>query len=157
MNVARALLVPICAAALVAPAAISAPSHAATPPLKFGRWVVDLPGTDKATAANLNKEYIVITNTTTKAIGLRGYRVRDYKAKHTYTFGAFTLGAKKSVTLHTGTGKNNATNVYWKQKNFVWNNDGDTAQLLNPKSKTVASCKYVKRGSTSKTGGSKNC
>ncbi|MFC6714512.1 lamin tail domain-containing protein [Branchiibius cervicis] len=156
MRLARVLLVPVCTAALVAPV-IAGPGDAATPPLKFGKWFVDLPGTDKATAANLNKEYIVVTNTTTKAISLKGYRVRDYKAKHTYTFGTFTLGAKKSVTLHTGSGKNNATNVYWNQRNFVWNNDGDTAQLLNTKSQTVASCKYVKLRNTSKTGGWKNC
>lgn len=156
MRLSRVLLVPVCTAALVTPL-VATPGEAATPPLKFGKWFVDLPGTDKATAANLNKEYIVVTNTTTKAIYLKGYRVRDYKAKHTYTFGAFTLGAKKSVTLHTGAGKNNATNVYWNQRNFVWNNDRETAQLLNTKSQTVASCTYVKLHNTSKTGGSKNC
>lgn len=159
MRLARALLVPVCTAALVAPV-FSAPGEAATPPLKFGKWFVDLPGNDAQgkTNAKLNAEYIVVANTTGKAIVLKGYKVRDSKAKHTYTFGAFTLGAKKSVTLHTGSGKNNSANVYWGQDNYVWNNDGDTAQLLNTKGQTVASCKYVKpKTSTSKTGGWKNC
>lgn len=159
MRLARVLLVPVCTAALVAPVFV-APGEAATPPLKFGKWFVDLPGrgADKGTPANLNKEYIVITNTTKKAISLKGYRVRDRGAKHTYTFGAFTLGAKKSVTLHTGSGKNNSANVYWGQRYFVWNNNGDTAQLLNAKAKPVTTCTYTKPArNTNTTGGWKNC
>ncbi|TWE12270.1 lamin tail domain-containing protein [Rudaeicoccus suwonensis] len=133
-------------------------AQAAAPPVKFGKWFVDLPGTDRATSSSLNKEYIVVTNTTRKAMSLKGYKVRDSKAKHTYTFGTFTLGAKKSVTIHTGSGRNSAANLYWSQRNFVWNNTGDTATLLNPKGKIVTSCTYVKpKKSTSKTGGFKTC
>lgn len=159
MRIARILLVPVCTAALIAPV-VATPGEAATPPLKFGKWFVDLPGNDAQgkTNAKLNAEYIVVANTTGKAIALKGYKVRDAKAKHTYTFGTFTLGAKKSVTLHTGKGKNSSTNLYWGQDNYVWNNDGDTAQLINTRAQTVASCKYVKpKSSTSKTGGWKNC
>lgn len=137
---------------------VVAPAHSATPPLKFGRWVVDPAGDDlPANNAKVNREYVVVSNTTSKAIALKGYKVRDGGSKHTYTFGAFTLNAKKSVTLHTGKGKNTASTLYWGQNYYVWNNTGETATLFNGKGAKVASCTYKKSGSTAKKDGAKNC
>lgn len=144
------------AAPMLAPAAQAA--HA----VKFSRWVVDLPGNDKVTAANLNKEYITLTNTTAKTITIGGYRVSDRGSKHVYVIPkGFKLGAKKSVVIRSGQGKNSSTTLYWGQavkglkpvsrNSFVWNNSGETATLRNAAGKAVHVCTYKKNksGSTS--------
>ncbi|NNG38042.1 lamin tail domain-containing protein [Flexivirga sp. ID2601S] len=122
-----------------------APAEAATPPLKFGRFVFNPAGTDRAgDNAQLNRETIVVTNTTARAIAVAGYRIKDAQ-NHTYVFPkGYTIGARKSVTVHTGKGRNTATDVYWNQTNYVWNNDrpGDTARLQKPTGAAVTSCGY---------------
>lgn len=139
--------------AVILPAAL--PASAATPALKFGTFLADPKGNDlPISTSKLNAEYIVVSNTTSKSIVLTGYKVHDDGRKFTFAFPrGYTLGAKKSVTLHTGSGRNSAAHLYWGKTNtYVWNNTGDTATLLNAKGAKVNSCTYKK---TSK--GSKAC
>ena len=144
MRLVRVLLAPVCTAALVAPV-FATPAEAATAPLKFGKWVADPPGNDlPANNVKVNREYISVTNTTSKTIALTGYRVRDKKG-HVFVFHKGTsLGAKKTVRVHSGSGKNTATDVYWKQGFYVWNNGGDTAYLEKPNKKLITTCTYKK-------------
>lgn len=59
------------------------------------------------------------------------------------------MRAHKSVEVHTGTGKNSATNLNWRHKppsstSYVWNNDGrETATLKNVSGKTIDSRGYT--------------
>jgi hypothetical protein len=106
--------------AVVLPATVA---QAATPSVQITRVYVNSPGTDDRSNASLDKEYVVLKNTTTKTISLTGWTVRD-RSSHVYTFGSFSLGAGKYVTLHTGTGTNTATNRYWGSGNYIWNNTG---------------------------------
>lgn len=148
MRTLRLLVCCLLTAAVLAIASVSAtlPADAAGN-LQFGKFLVDPAGKDTRKNAHLNKEYIVLRNTSSKAVKLAGHRVKD-KAGHTYVFGkGFVLKGKKSVTIHTGTGKNTASHVYWKQKNYVWNNTGDTAYLQNTKGKKLDTCAYKKRAS----------
>jgi len=49
------------------------------------------------------------------------------EADHSYTFPAgFTLDAGATVTLHTGSGTDTATDLYWGAGAPIWNNAGDT-------------------------------
>lgn len=81
---------------------------------------------------NLNGEYVVFKNTSSQRIAMGGWKVHDRGGKHVYYFPqGFKLGAHASVTLHTGSGRNNASNLHWGMKAPVWNNDGDTATLLD--------------------------
>src|SRR5262245_11799441 len=79
-----------CAAILPVTAA-----NAASPIVMITRVYVNSPGTDNRTNASLNAEYIVLKNTTTKAISLKGWTVRD-RSNHIYTFGIFALAAGHS-------------------------------------------------------------
>ena len=56
--------------------------------------------------------------------------MRD-KSNHVYKFGTFSLGAGKSVRIHTGTGTNTSTDRYWNSGAYIWNNTGDKAYLRN--------------------------
>ncbi len=86
------------------------------------------PGNDHR---NLNEEYLTLKNISSQAIALKGYRLRD-AIGHGYTFGAVNLAPAASIRLHTGTGKDTVTKLYWNRKRAVWNNSHDVITLLNP-------------------------
>lgn len=80
---------------------------------------------------NLNDEYVVFANDGSDALDLTGWTVEDEVGK-TYTVpDGFTLAAGDSVTLHTGTGADSDTDLYWGAGSPVWNNDGDTVTVHN--------------------------
>ena len=79
---------------------------------------------------NLNDEYIVIENRGSGAISLTAWTLKD-EVGHSFTFPSFTLEAGATVTVHTGSGSNTQTNLYWGSGAAVWNNDHDTAYLYD--------------------------
>lgn len=90
----------------------------------------DSPGTDRGGNKSLNAEWVRITNKSSTRKKLTGWTLRD-TSRHVYRFGSFSLGPGKSVRIHTGKGKNTATNRYQGRSWYVWNNDGDKAILKN--------------------------
>lgn len=66
---------------------------------------------------------------------LSGFTLRD-EANHTYVFPNFILNG--SVFIHTGTGINNQTDLFWNRSSAVWNNDGDTTILISPANEIIA-------------------
>ena len=99
------------------------------------------------------------TNTTGKSVTMTKWTLRD-KAGHVYRFPLFVLKAHKSAEVHTGTGKNSATNLYWGHKppsstSFVWNNSGkETATLKSASGKTIDSRGYTGNLSAARPGSS---
>jgi competence protein ComEC len=80
---------------------------------------------------NLNDEYIVFANAGDEPLDMSGWIVEDEVGK-TYTFpDGFTLEAGATVTLHTGSGTDTATDLYWGADSPVWNNGGDTVIVTN--------------------------
>ncbi|GAA2204068.1 lamin tail domain-containing protein [Nonomuraea monospora] len=132
------------AALLAAGATLGAalPAQAAAPALQIVKIYYDSPGADRRSNASLNAEYVTLLNTTRKAIDLEGWSVRD-KTGYTYEFGAdAVLGPKKRITLRTGQGSDGTSSVFWNRKQYVWNNDQDTAYVRNATGKLVDSCSY---------------
>jgi Lamin Tail Domain len=109
--------------------------------VRFSRVQYDSPGRDTRSNASLNAEWARITNHSSRAKTVTGWTVRDREG-HVYRFPALTLGSGKRVTLHTGRGKNTATDLYWGRTRYVWNNAGDKALLKNRARTTVDSCKW---------------
>jgi hypothetical protein len=85
-----------------------------------------------------NQEYVKIINSGTAAVNLKGWKIKDSGAKHTYTFSSYNLKSKSTVTLRSGLGKNTASTLYWNKNIFIWNNTGDTAYLYNAQGKSVS-------------------
>jgi hypothetical protein len=109
------------------------------------------PGPDvPVTTAKLDGEWVLLTNTTGKSVTLTSWTLRD-AAGHVYRFPKVALAAHKSVEVHTGTGKNSASNLYWGHKppssaSYVWNNSGrETATLKNASGKTIDNRSYTGR------------
>ncbi|HEX6945795.1 MAG TPA: lamin tail domain-containing protein [Acidimicrobiia bacterium] len=102
----------------------------------------DAPGNDHE---NLNGEYVVVENRGGLGVDLTGWVLKDESASHRYTFPAgFVIGAGASVTIHTGCGTDTATKLYWcNAAGAVWNNDGDTAFLLDHHGNVVDDLAWV--------------
>ncbi|MEV1202619.1 lamin tail domain-containing protein [Microbispora rosea] len=143
----RALLAAAAVAAGVV--AVSQPAYAAGPAVRITKIYYDSPGSpDSGANSSLNGEYVQIKNTTKKAVSLKGWTVRDdtKRSDHIYTFGSFTLGAGKTVTLRTGRGKNTSTTLYWGRSGgtlaYIWNQAKDKAYLRKASGALADSCAY---------------
>jgi len=93
-------------------------------------------------SSNLNDEYIVFSNDGSTALDLSGWTVQD-EAGRTYTFpDGFTLAAGETVTLHTGSGSDTETDLYWGSGSAIWNNGGDTVTVTNSEGTVVIEESY---------------
>ncbi|WP_416838782.1 lamin tail domain-containing protein [Haloferax sp. DFSO52] len=91
---------------------------------------------------NLNDEYIVLQNTGSDSLDLSGWTVSDGSGR-TYTIPDGTmLDAGATVTLHSGTGTDTTTDLYWGSGSAIWNNDGDTVTVLNTTGDVVLEEEY---------------
>lgn len=90
---------------------------------------------------NLNDEYVTLHNRGDDPVSLEGWTVSDEAGK-TYTFGAVTLDAGGGVTLHTGSGSDTSTDVYWGRNGAVWNNDGDVVTVRAANGTVVVEERY---------------
>jgi hypothetical protein len=136
----------VTAAALLTGLAVVAgpasPAHAA-PAVKITKIYYNSPGSDTGSNTSLNAEYVAIKNVTTTTRSLSGWTLKD-AAGHTYTFGTFSLGAGRTVYVHTGKGTNTATHRYWQRAAYVWNNTGtDTGTLRNKAATVIHRCAYT--------------
>ena len=77
-------------------------------------------------------EIVVVENSGTSAQDMTGWKVEDRGPKYTFNFPAgFSLEAGASVELVSGaSGDDTGETIYWN-KRAVWNNDGDTASLID--------------------------
>ncbi|HEY0484760.1 MAG TPA: lamin tail domain-containing protein [Mycobacteriales bacterium] len=118
---------------------------AATSPVQIKFVYYDSPGRDDRSNASLDAEFVQLHNGATRAVSLRSWTLRD-TSSHIYVFGAYTLGAGKTVSVRTGRGTDSAIYRYQGRRAYVWNNDKDTAILRNASGTTVDSCRWTRPG-----------
>jgi competence protein ComEC len=91
---------------------------------------------------NLNDEYVVFENTGDDPLDLSGWTVKD-EVGQTYTFpDGTTLDPGATVTLHTGSGTDTETDLYWGSGSPIWNNGGDTVIVRTPDGTIVVENSY---------------
>ncbi len=91
---------------------------------------------------NLNDEYVVFENVGSGSLDLTGWTVQD-EASKTYGFpDGFSLEAGAQVTLHTGSGTDTSTDLYWGASSPVWNNGGDTVYVYDDQGTLATSHTY---------------
>lgn len=90
---------------------------------------------------NLSDEYPVLKNLDESNIDMTGWTVSD-EAHQRYLVPHFVLPAKATVTLRTGLGKNDSTNLYWGSRNSIWNDNGDTIFSRDDQGRLVLSHVY---------------
>lgn len=135
------------------------PAQAAVPVLRFTLVQYDAPGSDSNSVASVNGEYVAIHNPGSATVNITGLTVRD-EGVHRYKIPSYLLGAKKTIYIHTGKGRDgykpdgvtrDSARRYMQSGWHVWNNTGDTAMLYNATSGRVFdTCKWTRLG-TGKT------
>ncbi|WP_336329495.1 lamin tail domain-containing protein [Haloarcula sp. CGMCC 1.2071] len=107
--------------------------------LVIDRVRADAAGDDRD---NLNDEYVVFRNAGAEPLEMGGWMVAD-EADHTYTVpDGFTLEPGDTVTLHTGSGTDTDTDLYWGSGRPIWNNGGDTVTVTDADNETVLERSY---------------
>jgi hypothetical protein len=109
----------------------------------------DPPGSDTGTNSSLNGEWVKVTNTKATAASLTDWTLRD-AAGHLFVFPTSRLKAHADVKVHTGSGSDTAADLYWGSTQYIWNNTGDTAVLLDRAGKQADRCTYTSSGTTSR-------
>jgi hypothetical protein len=137
----RTIIVVLCGLVVLA----LAPGASAA--IKIRAIYFDSPGADNGSNSSLNNEWIRLKNTGTTARSLTNWTIRD-TSSHVYRFGAYSLAAGKTVTIHSGNGANTARHRYWDFMGYVWNNDGDRATLKKPNGTVIDRCSYSGAGSS---------
>ena len=88
------------------------------------------PGPD---GENLNGEWVDIVNAGLSGESMEGWVLKDESSRNRYPFpDGYTLDSQAVVRIHTGCGTDTSDTLYWCSDSPVWNNDGDTAFLLDP-------------------------
>ena len=109
---------------------------AASTAVRIVRTEGDPPGPDDA---DLNGEFIVIGNTGTEPVDLTGWVLRDSSSQNRFMFPfGFSIGPDAEVTVRTGSGPDSDDTLFWGQPGPVWDNDGDTAFLVDPSGNVVS-------------------
>jgi hypothetical protein len=84
------------------------------------------------TGLDCGTERVSIRNDGSQAADLTGWKIHDAGTLHTYAFpGGYSLGAAASVTVKSGPGAAGPGELQW-MNGYVWNNEGDTASLVDP-------------------------
>jgi hypothetical protein len=81
-------------------------------------------------AGAANAEAVVIRYTGDGELDLTGWHLKD-ESGQTYTFPPFKLFKNGAVQVHTGTGTNTAIDLYWGQRQAVWQS-GEPVLLTTP-------------------------
>jgi len=92
---------------------------------------------------NANDEYVIIKNNC-EDINMNEWIIKD-SARHVYVFGDFILKYDSYFILHSGSGKNSETDLYWDETGscpVIWNNDGDSLFLRDSDEKLVLFYNY---------------
>lgn len=79
----------------------------------------------------LNEESVLLTNDGSDAVELTGWTLENGDGD-AYAFpDGFTLAAGDSVRVHTGSGSDSATDLYWGSRSFRWDVRSDTATVYD--------------------------
>jgi hypothetical protein len=127
---------------------LSTPAEAAGGMTIHHVWF-DSPGSDTGSNTSLNGEWVQLKNTSRAAVSVKGWVLKD-AANHRYVFPDVRIGAGKTVKVHTGKGRNTASDRYQNRRAYVWNNTSDTATLTRANGVKVDSCSWTKRDPSDK-------
>jgi len=90
---------------------------------------------------NLNDEYVTFRNRCNKSVDLDGWYVRDESGKE-YRFRRFVLQPGEDVTLHSGSGEDTDSDLYWNSNRAIWNNNGDRLLLYDNENNILLDYRY---------------
>jgi hypothetical protein len=96
---------------------------------------------DPAVGNDGDGEYVALQNMGGAPVDMTGWQLVDI-AGHTFTFPTFVLAPGATVNVRICTGENSATDLYEGRCSAIWNNDGDTATLLDSGGRVISTYSY---------------
>jgi competence protein ComEC len=91
---------------------------------------------------NLNGEYALVRNTGGAAVNLAGWKLDAGDRSQRFSLASHLLKKGATVRIHTGRGATRAGHLFLGSGRPIWNNDGDTATLIDPHSIVVSRYRY---------------
>ena len=91
---------------------------------------------------NLNGEYVLVRNTGAAAINLAGWKLDAGDRSQRFSLASYPLKKGATVRIHTGRGTTRAGHLFLGSGRPIWNNDGDTATLIDPHNIAVSRYRY---------------
>lgn len=91
---------------------------------------------------NLNDEYALVRNTGAAAINLASWKLDAGDRSQRFSLASYVLKKGATVRIHTGRGTTKAGHLYLGSGRPIWNNDGDTATLIDPHNIAVSRYRY---------------
>jgi hypothetical protein len=91
---------------------------------------------------NRNGEYALVRNTGAAAINPAGWKLDAGDRSQRFSLASYVLKKGATVRIHTGRGTAKAGHLYLGSGRPIWNNDGDTATLIDPHNITVSRYRY---------------
>lgn len=88
-------------------------------------------------AGNVGEEHVRLVNRGAEGVALEGWMLRDADG-HDFTFPNLFLWRNGTVSVHTGSGQNTATDLYWGLDVPVWDRADDTISLLDATGEVIA-------------------
>ena len=129
--------------------AMAGPAHAA---VEIRRINFNPAGRDTGDNSHLNREYVYLVNSGPRSVQLRGWKIFDRGREHVYRFGSLYLAPGDTIHLRTGSGDDGAAvceggcpafySFYWDLAEYVWDNDGDRAILIDDSGNVRDRCRY---------------
>ena len=99
----------------------------------------DAAGNDRR---NLNGEYALVRNTGAAAINLAGWKLDAGDRSQRFTLTSCVLKKGATARIHTGRGTIKTGHLYLGSGRPIWNNDGDSATLIDPSTVAVSRYRY---------------
>jgi 5-hydroxyisourate hydrolase-like protein (transthyretin family) len=91
---------------------------------------------------NLNGEYALVRNTGAAAINLAGWKLSAGDRGQRFSLVSYPLKKGATVRIHTGRGTSRAGHLFLGSGRPIWNNDGDSATLIDPNNVAVSRYRY---------------
>jgi P pilus assembly chaperone PapD len=91
---------------------------------------------------NLNGEYVLVRNTGASAINLAGWKLDAGDRSQRFSLASYVLKKGATIRIHTGRGTTRAGHLYLGSGRPIWNNDGDSAALIDHHNVTMSRYRY---------------
>jgi len=86
---------------------------------------------------DVEDEYVTFRNAGDDTLNLSGWVVKNEDGQRFVFPDGFTLDSGQNVTVHSGSGLDTETEVYWGATSVVWGDDGDTITVRTAEGREV--------------------
>ncbi|GGO84246.1 lamin tail domain-containing protein [Wenjunlia tyrosinilytica] len=110
----------------------------------------DARGVDLQRNRSLNGEWVSLVNNGRRSVQLEDYTITDRQG-HTYTFDRLRLRTGEEVVVHTGSGRDNRSDVYQGSNRHLYDNQRGQVVLRNDRGSRLDECRWDRYGHGYKT------